>query len=70
MVKHLCGQCSKKFSSLSAYLKHKCSATEHTPAEIEHFQSPSHAATTPIKRKGTIFPDEEILEAIAEARKK
>ncbi|MDO8487700.1 MAG: hypothetical protein Q7S31_00100 [bacterium] len=33
MLKHICGQCNKAFSSEKAYLHHQCPTTGSTPVQ-------------------------------------
>jgi len=51
MVKHICGQCSKSFSSESAYLKHICPVVGGTPKKPGLTSSTIYRAPSPLEKK-------------------
>lgn len=61
MVKHICGQCDKKFTSEGNYLKHLCSA----------LRNPKQAKNTPvIYQSSGKLSEKKILASVRVARRK
>ena len=58
-IKHICGECSKTFSSELAYLKHQCPVSGGTPRNL--------GALSP-KTKAASLLEKKILAAVQVAR--
>ncbi|OGM76382.1 hypothetical protein A2210_01070 [Candidatus Woesebacteria bacterium RIFOXYA1_FULL_40_18] len=78
MLKHLCGQCSKTFRSLSAYLTHHCLATGYSPKHAPLQVVITDLKKTPpfqggedviAKKKTDKLSENDILAAVTAARK-
>lgn len=50
MLNHICGQCTKTFTSEAAYLRHQCQTTGHTPKQPQHLDPAPHSTKSTEKQ--------------------
>ncbi|OGM22941.1 hypothetical protein A2865_01045 [Candidatus Woesebacteria bacterium RIFCSPHIGHO2_01_FULL_39_17] len=69
-IKHICGQCLQKFTTLTAYLTHICKSSGHAPIEPEQSSSQTYTVyqVEPGKKKAK-FSENQIIEAVSSARR-
>jgi len=69
-MKHLCGLCSKTFTSQSVYLIHLCPTTGYSPRQAEHFNTETQSSPQVVvaEKKMSKLSENDILTAIRTAR--